>query len=67
MLRNSRRLRISGREVQPDDIVKLNEGDRAPADGLLWLAKILLVDESLLPGESLPGNLWGGGGDLRFF
>jgi Ca2+-transporting ATPase len=54
VLRDSRWLRIPGREVVPDDIVRLNEGDRVPADGFLLLAESLLVDESLLSGESLP-------------
>ncbi len=46
--------RISGREVVPDDIVMLSEGDRVPADAILLDNQELLVDESLLTGESLP-------------
>ena len=46
--------RIPAREVVPEDIVVLNEGDRVPADGQLVESVVLAVDESLLTGESLP-------------
>ncbi len=46
--------RIPGREIVPDDIVMLSEGDRVPADAILLDCQDLLVDESLLTGESLP-------------
>ena len=46
--------RIPAREVVPGDIVILNEGDRAPADGQLLESIFLGLDESLLTGESLP-------------
>jgi Ca2+-transporting ATPase len=46
--------RIPGREVVPDDIVILNEGDRIPADGILLEAFNFQVDESILTGESVP-------------
>ncbi len=53
VIRNGIQIRISGREVVPDDIVILREGDRIPADGTVISATNLLVDESLLTGESL--------------
>lgn len=53
VIRNCRQIRIAGREVVPDDIVILNEGDRVPADGTLLECSGLMADESLLTGESL--------------
>jgi Ca2+-transporting ATPase len=44
--------RIPGSEVVRGDLVILNEGDRVPADGVLAEGESLLVDESLLTGES---------------
>ena len=47
-------VRIPGREVVPDDILILNEGDRVPADAKLIDSLNLTIDESLLTGESVP-------------
>jgi Ca2+-transporting ATPase len=44
--------RIPGADVVRGDFVILNEGDRIPADGVLAEGESLLVDESLLTGES---------------
>lgn len=46
--------RIPGREVVEGDLVRLAEGDRVPADGIVLDAANLSVDESLLTGESVP-------------
>jgi Ca2+-transporting ATPase len=46
--------RIPSREVVPEDIVVLTEGDRVPADGQVVESVLLALDESLLTGESLP-------------
>ncbi len=46
--------RIPAREVVPEDVVVLNEGDRVPADGQLVESVVLALDESLLTWESLP-------------
>jgi Ca2+-transporting ATPase len=54
VVRDGERLRIAGAEVVRGDLVLLAEGDRVPADALLGAANGLLVDESLLTGESLP-------------
>ena len=48
--------RIPGGEVVVDDILIIEEGDRIPADAVLLDAHDLLVDESLLTGESEPIN-----------
>ena len=54
VIRDGKEIRIAGREVVPDDLVLLNEGDRIPADGVLLDCLNLSVDESLLTGESMP-------------
>ncbi|MDR3500840.1 MAG: cation-translocating P-type ATPase [Parvibaculum sp.] len=54
VIRDGERIRIPGREVVRGDLVILSEGDRIPADGILRSSSDLLVDESLLTGESVP-------------
>ncbi len=54
VMRDGELQRIAGREVVRGDIVLLSEGDRVPADGILREATDLMVDESLLTGESAP-------------
>ena len=54
VIRNGEQLRIAGRDVVRDDITLISEGDRVPADSVLLSATNLLVDESLLTGESVP-------------
>ena len=46
--------RIAGAEVVRGDLIILSEGDRVPADAHLVAANDLMLDESLLTGESLP-------------
>ena len=46
--------RMAGREVARGDVLVLTEGDRVPADAVLLSCHDLLVDESLLTGESMP-------------
>jgi Ca2+-transporting ATPase len=53
VIRNSKQRRIPGREVVSEDIIILREGDRIPADGNVFFCSNLLVDESMLTGESL--------------
>lgn len=45
---------IPAKDVVPGDVVLLETGDRVPADGKILECESLLVDESLLTGESLP-------------
>lgn len=54
VIRNNTEIRIPGREVVCDDIIVLQEGDRIPADARILRSVNLLVDESLLTGESVP-------------
>src|SRR4051794_17596164 len=46
--------RIPGREVVCGDVTILREGGRVPADAVVDSSWNLLVDESLLTGESVP-------------
>ena len=54
VVRDGQRKRIPGREVVRGDVLLLSEGDRVPADGLLLSSNNLMIDESLLTGESVP-------------
>lgn len=53
VIRNGKQKRIPGREVVIGDILILREGDRVPSDGVVQFSSNLLIDESLLTGESL--------------
>jgi len=52
VIREGEQIRISGREVVIGDLMVLEEGDRVAADGILLETHDLLLDESLLTGES---------------
>ncbi len=54
VLRDGALQAISATELVPGDVVLVGEGARVPADGLLFEAHDLSVDESLLSGESVP-------------
>jgi Ca2+-transporting ATPase len=54
VVRSGQPHRIPGREVVRGDIVLLAEGDRVPADISLCESSNLMVDESMLTGESAP-------------
>ncbi|MCX6814655.1 MAG: cation-translocating P-type ATPase [Candidatus Aenigmarchaeota archaeon] len=54
VIREGKQKRIAGREVVRGDIIILREGDRVPADAVVLSCTNLLVDESLLTGESVP-------------
>lgn len=64
VLRDGALMRIAGREVVRGDVMMLKEGDRVPADALLFSANDLRVDESLLTGESVPVDKTAADGDL---
>lgn len=53
VIRDGEQKRIPGREVVSGDILVVSEGDRVPADSLLLTCNNLMVDESLLTGESI--------------
>ncbi len=54
VIRDNEIKRIAGRDVVAQDVVIISEGDRVPADGVLEMASNVLIDESLLTGESVP-------------
>ncbi len=54
VIRDGEKKRIPGREVVRDDILILEEGDRVPADAVVLSCSHLLINESLLTGESVP-------------
>lgn len=54
VIRSGNSQRISGREVVVGDILILEEGDRISADAKVLESHDLLLDESLLTGESEP-------------
>ncbi len=53
VIRSGERLTIAGTQVVRGDLLVVNEGDRVAADARLLSAQELLVDESLLTGESV--------------
>ncbi|HMA10372.1 MAG TPA: HAD-IC family P-type ATPase, partial [Steroidobacteraceae bacterium] len=54
VIRNGEVRRIAARELVPGDVILLGEGERVPADGVLVAGDVLMVDESVLTGESVP-------------
>jgi len=52
--RNGVARRLPARDLVAGDVIELGEGDRVPADALLLAASGLMLDESLLTGESAP-------------
>lgn len=68
VIRDGKEIRIASREVVPEDILILHEGDRVPADAMLIESTHLSLDESLVTGESAAVNkteegdktIWGG-------
>ena len=54
VIRDGKRILVAGREVVCDDVIVISEGDRVAADATLLSSHDLLLDESLLTGESVP-------------
>jgi Ca2+-transporting ATPase len=52
--RDGQLMNISAAELVPDDIIKLETGDKVPADACLQECKNLKADEAILTGESKP-------------
>lgn len=56
VIRNGEQKELPIREIVPDDIVVLSEGDKVPADLQLVESFSLKIDESMLTGESVPAE-----------
>lgn len=56
VIRDGAERTVPASEIVPGDVVLIDEGERIPADGLLVRANQLVVDESLLTGESVPAR-----------
>jgi len=54
VIRDGKRVQIAGREVVCGDLLVITEGDRVAADATVLDGHDLMLDESLLTGESLP-------------
>lgn len=54
VMRDGGRVRIPGRDVVRGDVILISEGDRIPADAMLFEGASVTVDESILTGESVP-------------
>jgi len=54
VLRDGKLAHLPVTEIVPGDVVRVEAGDRIPADGTLVEAQGILLDESMLTGESVP-------------
>lgn len=54
VLRDRRFVTIPSSQIVPGDLVRIEAGDRVPADGTLLSTEGLRIDESVLTGESVP-------------
>jgi Ca2+-transporting ATPase len=54
VLRDATLVRLPTHEIVPGDWVRLEAGDRVPADGVLRRALGVMLDEAVLTGESVP-------------
>uniref|UniRef100_B0SYG6 ATPase, P-type (Transporting), HAD superfamily, subfamily IC n=1 Tax=Caulobacter sp. (strain K31) TaxID=366602 RepID=B0SYG6_CAUSK len=54
VLRGGEERQIPARDLAPDDLLLIGEGERLPADARLIAGEVLAVDESALTGESAP-------------
>jgi Ca2+-transporting ATPase len=54
VIRDGEQIRIAGRDVVRGDLIVISEGDRVAADATVVQCDDLLLDESLLTGESVP-------------
>jgi P-type Ca2+ transporter type 2C len=52
--RDGQALEINAEELVPGDVVLMEAGNRVPADGRVWVAATLEIEEAALTGESLP-------------
>ncbi|MFT0859546.1 cation-transporting P-type ATPase [Ancylobacter sp. G4_0304] len=56
LIRGATRVSVDAHELVPGDLVLLEAGDKVPADTRLVRARGMLIDESILTGESLAAS-----------
>ena len=61
VMRDGKLMHLSINDLVPGDVVRIEAGDRIPADGKLTEAEGTMVDESVLTGESVPVEKGTGG------
>jgi Ca2+-transporting ATPase len=61
VLRDGQLVRLPTQDLVPGDWVRLEAGDRVPADGTVMDARGVMLDESILTGESVPLDKGDGG------
>jgi Ca2+-transporting ATPase len=54
VFRDGQLVHAASADLVPGDVVRVDSGDRIPADGLVTEAHGLMIDESIVTGESLP-------------
>jgi Ca2+-transporting ATPase len=54
VLRDGKLVQLPSRDLVPGDLVRIEGGERVPADGALFEGEGLLTDEAVLTGESVP-------------
>ncbi len=54
VLRDGHLVHVPTQDIVPGDVVRLESGDRVPADGTIGDAQGAMLDESVLTGESVP-------------
>ena len=54
VMRDGKLVKLPSRELVPGDVVRIEAGERVPADGTLLEGVGVMADEAVLTGESLP-------------
>ncbi len=54
VMRDGHIVHLPSAEIVPGDVIRIEAGDRVPADGELVEAQGVMIDESILTGESVP-------------
>jgi len=60
VMRDGQLVHLASAQLVPGDVVRIDAGDRVPADGNMIDAQGVMIDESVVTGESLPVGKVGG-------